>query len=82
MAAALISAAEAIDPILSYAQGDADWSKTVHSVQLRLRRRLRVRMKLSRLIHPFLLNPKRQLLSIAIARSKLLPFGLFYRLLH
>jgi len=82
MAAALVSAAEAIDPILRYTRGEVDWPRTVHKVRLRLRRRLRVRMRMARLIHPFLLNPERQPLSVAMARLKLLPFSLLFHLLH
>jgi len=82
MAAALVSAAEAIDPILRYARGQVDWPRTVHQVRLRLRRRLRLRMRLARLIHPILLNPERQPFSIAMARLNLLPFRLLFHLLH
>jgi hypothetical protein len=39
-------------------------------------------MKLARLIHPFLLDPERQPLSVAMARFKLLPFNLLFHLLH
>ncbi len=80
MAVALQSAETALDPLLAYARGAADWQTTCAATARALRRRFRVRLFAARALHPFFLQPRRQALLAACGR--LLPLRPLYSLLH
>jgi flavin-dependent dehydrogenase len=82
MAAALQSAALALEPLSDWARGGPPWVDTVAAVNRSLRRRFRVRLASARLLHPFLLEPWRQLWLAWAGRVRLLPLGPLYHLTH
>ncbi len=82
MAMALNGAARAVEPLTAWAQGTAAWEETVRCVTKRLRREYRFRLAGAALVHPFLLQRRRQCLFGAAARAGLLPAALLYHILH
>lgn len=82
MAMAFTSAALAAEPLISWAHNRTSWTATRAQIRQRLRRRFRPRLAWARLLHPFLLNPAGQYSLAAGFRSRLVPIGLLYRLLH
>ena len=82
MAMALQSAELALDPLLAWADGSATWPGTVQLVNDRLRRRFRRRLSVARLLHPFLLSPRRQPWLAGAVRSGCLPLRPIYHMLH
>ncbi|MCX6936574.1 MAG: hypothetical protein NTU80_01555 [Verrucomicrobia bacterium] len=82
MAMAFQSAALALNPLLAWTRGAAEWPATVATIQHRLRRHFRTRLATARLLHPALLNPAGQRTLTALAHAGLLPFNRLYRLLH
>jgi len=82
MTVALQSAETALDPLLAYARGTADWTTTCAVTTRALHRRFRVRLFTARALHPFLLRPHRQHLLALLSRARLLPLRPLYSLLH
>lgn len=82
MAAALQSAALALDPLTEWARGGGAWVKTVAVVNQSLLRRFRARLASANLLHPFLLEPSRQRWMAWAGRARLLPLRLLYHLTH
>ena len=82
MAMALQSAALALDPLLAWTQGTAEWPATVAIIQRRVRNRFRTRLTTARLLHPALLHPAGQRTLTTLAHAGLLPFKPLYHLLH
>jgi menaquinone-9 beta-reductase len=82
MAVALQSAETALDPLLAYARGSADWAATCAATNRALQRRFRVRLLTARLLHPFLLHPRRQRLLALLTQTRLVPLRPLYALLH
>lgn len=82
MSMAFQSAATALDPLLAWARGEADWEPTVARVRARLRARFRVRLAAASLLHPALLRPRAQAGLAAATRARLLPVAPLYRVTH
>jgi len=82
MAMAFQSAETALTPLLDYACGQSDWRTTTRLIRSRLRGRFRLRLASARLLHPYLLQSSRQRWLAGLARARLLPFRLFYAMLH
>ncbi len=82
MAMAFQSAVVALDPLLAWSRGEAGWAATVSRVQKLLRRRFRLRLASSALLHPALLRPRGQAGLAAAARAGLLPLDPLYHALH
>ena len=82
MAMAFQSAELALDPLLAYAAGTATWSDTCDATQAALHGRFRLRLASADLLHPFLLQPRRQRWLAALSRARLIPFRPLYASLH
>lgn len=82
MAMALQSAELALDPLSAFARGAADWAGTCHAIHAALRGRFRLRLASAEVLHPFLLQPRRQRWLAALSRARLLPFAPLYATLH
>jgi menaquinone-9 beta-reductase len=82
MAMALQSAGAALDPITAWSRGAGPWPGTVVAVNRDLRRRFRLRLASANLLHPFLLDPRRQRWLVLASRARLLPFRPLYHLTH
>lgn len=82
MALALENAASALDPLLAYAQGTAEWPQTAQAVRHAVAAQQDSRLRWARRLHPWLLHPVRQSLLLALADTRLLPFRFFYTATH
>jgi flavin-dependent dehydrogenase len=82
MAMAFQSAEIALDPLIAFAHGKADWTQTCTVTNAALRRRFRVRLASASALHPFLLRPHRQRWFAALGHARLLPFGPLYATLR
>lgn len=82
MAMAFQSAELALEPLVEFARGRADWAMTCRVINTALRRRFRMRLASADAFHPFLLRPSRQRWFAALGRTRLLPFGPLYATMH
>ena len=82
IAMALQGAELALGPLREYAGGLTGWQDCVRRIASAQRRRFRVRLALSSLLHPFFLERRRQSLLAAFARMELVPFRALYGALH
>ena len=82
MAMAFQSAEAVVDPLLNYARGRATWRATCLACQRALRRRFRLRLASAAVLHPYLLQPRRQRWLAGLNRARLLPLRPLYALLH
>ncbi len=82
MAMAFQSAEAALDPLLAYARGETDWAFACRCIHRALRRRFRLRLASAHLVHPFLLQPRRQRVLASLNRTRLLPLSPLYAALH
>ncbi len=82
MAMAFQSAECALDPLLAWSRGEADWLVTLRKVNDRLRRRFRRRLASAKTLHPFLFNPQGQRWLAVVNRAGLLPMRALYNVLH
>jgi flavin-dependent dehydrogenase len=82
MAMAFQSAEAALDPLLAYAGGQQTWKETCRDTHASLRRRFRLRLASAQLLHPFLLEPRRQRCLAALNRAQLIPLTPLYATLH
>jgi 2-polyprenyl-6-methoxyphenol hydroxylase-like FAD-dependent oxidoreductase len=82
MAMAFQSAEAALDPLIRFARGEADWTASCRATNRALRGRFRVRLASADVLHPFLLRPTRQRWLAVLNRTRLLPFGPLYAALH
>jgi flavin-dependent dehydrogenase len=82
MALALQSAALALDPLADWVRGGSAWPDTVAAVSQSLHRHFRARIASANLLHPFLLEPRRQIWLARAGRARLLPMRLLYHLTH
>jgi flavin-dependent dehydrogenase len=72
----------AAEPIAAYASEKQSWSETVNSVNWLLRQKFRLRLILSRLMHPWLYTPSLQHILFGLSRTHLLPFQTLFKVLH
>jgi flavin-dependent dehydrogenase len=82
MAMAFQSAELALDPLLAYARGEANWPAARRAVHTRLHRRFRLRLASANALHAFLFSPRRQRWLFALNRARLLPLRPLYHALH
>lgn len=82
MAMAFQSAAAALDPLLSYTRGEAEWPTTCAVVQTTLENCFRLRLATAKVLHPFVLEPVRQRWLTRLSRAHLLPLRPLYFALH
>jgi flavin-dependent dehydrogenase len=82
MAMALQSAALALDPLTGWSRGRASWAGTLATINRDLHRRFRLRLASANLLHPFLLDPRRQRWLVLASRTGLLPLRPLYRMTH
>lgn len=82
MALALEHAAAAVDPLLAYARGQCAWQQTMAKIRAVTHATPDARLRWARALHPWLLQPVRQSLLLALADTRLLPFKFFYRATH
>ncbi|HVU38812.1 MAG TPA: NAD(P)-binding protein [Opitutales bacterium] len=82
MALALEHAAAALAPLRQYARGEKSWPETAQSIRAAVRAQTSPRLRWARALHPWLLQPARQTLLLALADTRLLPFKLLYRVTH
>lgn len=82
MSMALESAGLALPYLQAYASGAASWDVTCAGVRQALATRFRLRLAMSRALHPFLVQPRgRRPLQWAVA-ANLLPFPFLFRVLR
>lgn len=74
MSMAFESAAMALEPLIAWSRDEMEWSDALQGYEAYARRRFRSRMRLSGLMHPFLVSPIGQNVLSALASTKLLPF--------
>jgi 2-polyprenyl-6-methoxyphenol hydroxylase-like FAD-dependent oxidoreductase len=82
MAMAFQSAEAVLDPLLAYARGTVSWTATNRAIDVRLRRRFRLRLASAGVLHPYFLQPRRQHWLVGLNRARLLPLRPLYALLH
>lgn len=82
MAMAFQSAHLALDPLLAYARGEAEWPETRRQIHRSLRGRFRLRLAAAAALHAFLLRPPLQAWLAVLHRSRLLPLRPLYAALH
>ncbi|MDB6095407.1 MAG: putative electron transfer oxidoreductase [Verrucomicrobia bacterium] len=82
MAMAFQSAQIAVDPLIAYAQGAAEWPETMRKINREIRARFRVRLASASALHPYFLQPKRQQWLSLLNRARLLPLRPLYAALH
>ncbi|GHB94942.1 NAD(P)/FAD-dependent oxidoreductase [Cerasicoccus arenae] len=82
MAQALEGAALALEPLTRFAEGQGGWQQTAAEINERLQKSFRHRRAIARWLHPWLLSPPKQNLLAVLARARLLPFDVLFRLTH
>lgn len=82
MAMAFQSAELALDPLLAFATGTAEWPATRLTIQRALRRHFRFRLASAGLLHAFLHRPAHQRWLAALNRAHALPLRPLYAALH
>ena len=79
---ALQSAVLALDPLTDWSRRKSPWAATVATIDRNLRQRFGRRLAAASLLHPYLLDPRRQRWLVLASRTRLLPFRPFYHLTH
>lgn len=82
MSMAFESALLALQPCMDYARGACSWREASARVAQAHHRTFQRRMRISRLIHPFILKPQARSLLRLLSKANLLPFCFLYRLTH
>jgi len=82
MAMAFQSAETVLDPLLAYTRGTVSWTTACRAIDVRLRRRFRLRLASAAVLHPYFLQPRRQHWLSGLNRARLLPLRPLYALLH
>lgn len=82
MAMALQSAAIALDPLLAWSHGDAEWAATTRRVRRQLHRKFALRLALAQTLHPWLLAPRGQSLIARLHAHRVLPLRWLNHALH
>lgn len=82
MAMAFQSAGIALEPLLAYGRGELAWSEAARAIDRKLRNRFRVRLASAGVLHPFLLERRRQRWMTTLGRTGLLPLRPLYAALH
>jgi len=82
MAMALEHAVAALSPLINYAQGDKNWPETSREIRAAVAAQSGARLRWARTLHPWLLNPVKKSLLLALADTRLLPFNFLYQATH
>ena len=82
MTIALQSAAIAAPRLESWSRGHGSWTETLQGLRRELHRRFARRLAWGRLMHPWLLCPRRRTAIHCLHGLRILPFGGLYRLCH
>jgi len=82
LAMALQGADLASGPLRAYSSRQASWLESMRAIAEAQARRFGRRLRVSSLIHPFFLEPRRQSLLAGLLRCHLVPFRAFYAALH
>lgn len=82
MSMAFESAALALPAVQAWSEGEIDWDTAMARYDHDARRRFRGRMRLSGMLHPFLMNPTGQSLLSGLASANLLPFSSLFHALR
>jgi 2-polyprenyl-6-methoxyphenol hydroxylase-like FAD-dependent oxidoreductase len=82
LAMALQSAALAVAPLGAYSRGEAPWAECARAVARAQASRFDRRLLVSSLLHPFLLERRRQSWFAGLIGRNLLPFRAFYAAVH
>ncbi len=82
MAIAFQSAEVALDPLVAFAEGKADWAATCAVTNAALSGRFRLRFASARALHPFLIQRRKQHWLGVLGRARLLPMRALYAALH
>ncbi len=82
MSIALESAVLAVEPMLAYARGEADWPEVCSAVEARNQKNFGWRLRAANALHPLILNPLGQGVLSSLVKSRMLPFNLLYRATH
>jgi flavin-dependent dehydrogenase len=82
MTIALQSAAIAAPCLESWSRGRSTWTETLLGLRNQLHRRFAKRLAIGRILHPWLLHPRRRFVIHRLHHLRLMPFGLLYRLCH
>ncbi len=82
MSMAFEAGALVAEPLNAYALDKQSWSETVTKVNRLLLRKFRLRLKVSRIMHPWLYTPTLQKFLFGLSRTHLLPFQSLFKILH
>ena len=82
MALAFESAECALTPLVEWAHGESDWSRTTAAIAGMLRSRFARRLRLARLLHPFIFSTRRQRFFGWAQRTGLLPLRALTQAVH
>jgi flavin-dependent dehydrogenase len=82
MAMAFQSAELALDPLLAWTRGEADWAETVRATNAALHKKFARRLAVADAAHPFIFSPRRQHWLAVAAQARILPLRPLYHLLH
>ena len=82
MSIAFESAEIAVLPLLRWAAGEEEWARVVTAIEEAHQRRFRRRFQVARILHGWLLSPRRQRWLLAGARTGLLPFRRLFAWTH
>lgn len=72
----------AAEPIAAYASNKQSWAEAVKSVNRLIRQKFRLRLIVSRFMHPWLYTPSLQHILSGLSRTHLLPFQTLFKVLH
>ena len=82
MSMAFQSAAEALEPLIGYAERRTSWDEARCATNAALRGRFRLRLLSANAVHAFLLREQRQRWLGRLSRAGLLPFRPLYAMMH
>ncbi len=82
MAMALEHAEAAVAPLLAYSRNEIPWAEAANAIRVHVSAQPDPRLRWARALHPWLLQPLRQSLVLALADARLLPFAFLYRATH
>ena len=82
MCLAFESAESALDPLIAWSRGAAEWPDTLRAITTTLRLRFSRRLRLARALHPFLFSARYQTILGLVNRTGLLPLRALTHAVH
>ena len=79
MTMAFQSAEIAVRPLYEFSRGKIAWRQAVSQIRHAHQQRFASRLRWAMRLHPFLLRPSGQKMLVAMAKLRVVPFGLFFR---